>query len=112
MSLLSRPVLIEHSVRLLGYSLFKHGLPRDPEPQTPLTVRLRCADEPDLVVDVRDGLASLSLNEPVDAPGVLETDAAARLLLLWGRRPTDPRRVRSTLAPQDLARLQTLLVGY
>lgn len=111
-SLLSRPVLLDHSARLLGDSLFKFGLPRDPSPQTPLTVRLRCADEPDLVVDVRDGTGTLTLADPADADRVIETDAAARLLILWGRRPSDPRRVRSALPPAELARLQTLLAGY
>jgi hypothetical protein len=113
LSLLSRPVLLDHSVRLLGDSLFKFGLHRDPSPHTPLSVRLRCAGEPDLVVDVRDGTGKLTLADPVDHPDrVIETDAAARLLILWGRRPSDPRRVRSTLPPDELARLQNLLVGY
>lgn len=112
LSLLSRPVLLDHSVRLLGDSLFKFGLPHDPSPQIPLTVRLRCADEPDLVVDVRDGIGKLTLADPADADRVIETDAAARLLILWGRRPSDPRRVRSSLPPEELARLQNLLVGY
>lgn len=112
LSLLSRPVLLDHSVRLLGDSLFKFGLPRDPSPQTPLTVRLRCADQPDLVVDVRDGTGKLTLADPADADCVIETDAAARLLILWGRRPSEPRRVRSALPPEELARLQNLLVGY
>ncbi|GAA2379967.1 maleylpyruvate isomerase N-terminal domain-containing protein [Dactylosporangium salmoneum] len=111
-TLLSRPVLLDHSVRLLSDSLFRLGLPRDPSPQTPLTVRLRCAGEPDLVVDVRDGAGTLALADPAGADHVIETDAAARLLILWGRRPTDPRRVRSALPPDDLARLQTLLAGY
>jgi hypothetical protein len=51
--------------------------------------------------------------EPQDESAhVVETDPAARLLLLWGRRPTDAGRVRSSLAPEQLARLQTVLTGY
>jgi len=101
-----------HSVQLLGDSLLAVGMARDPDPAEPLTARLRCAGEPDLVLSVRAGAGSLSLSEPVDAPDVIETDPAARLIILWGRRPADARRVRSTLAPERLARLQTLLAGY
>jgi hypothetical protein len=43
---------------------------------------------------------------------VIETDPAARILLLWGRRPASAARVRSTLSPDGLARLQTVLAGY
>lgn len=113
--LLARPSLTSHSVRLLGESLLRVGLERDPAPGEPLTVRLRCPDEPDLIIAIRDGAGSLSLESPTAAgadDGVLDCDPAARLLLLWGRRPTDSRRVRSTLPPAILARVQTILAGY
>lgn len=109
--LLGQPVLVEHSVALLADSLLS-GLGNDPAPAQPLTARLRCPDSADLVVRVEGGAASLTWAEPVDAPGVIETDPAARILLLWGRRPASAARVRSTLAPDGLARLQTILAGY
>lgn len=112
LQLLGQQDLLVHSVQLLGDSLLAVGMARDPDPAEPLTARLRCAGEPDLVLSVRAGAGSLSLSEPVDAPDVIETDPAARLIILWGRRPADARRVRSTLAPERLARLQTLLAGY
>lgn len=112
MRLLGQQDLLVHSVQLLGDSLLAVGLARDPEPGEPLTARLRCAGEPDLVLSVQNGAGSLSLAEPVDAPDVIETDPAARLVILWGRRPADSRRMRSTLAPERLARLQTVLAGY
>jgi hypothetical protein len=112
MEILGRPELIDHSVRLLGDSLLKNGLQRDPEPHKPFSVRLRCPGEPDLALDVVDGSGALSFHPVDDVPRVIETDAAARLLILWGRRPQDGRRVRSSLAPDELARLQTVLVGY
>jgi uncharacterized protein (TIGR03083 family) len=112
LQLLGQQDLLVHSVQLLGDSLLAVGLARDPDPAEPLTARLRCPGEPDLVLSVQDGAGSLSLSEPVDAPDVIETDPAARLIILWGRRPADSRRVRSTLAPERLARLQTLLAGY
>lgn len=112
MEILGRTSLIDHSVRLLGDSLLKNGLQRDPVPGAPFAVRLRCADQPDLAVEVADGTGTLSFRPPADATNVLETDAAARLLILWGRRPQDGRRVRSSLTPEALTRLQTVLVGY
>jgi uncharacterized protein (TIGR03083 family) len=110
--ILGRADLIDHSVRLLGDSLLKNGLQRDPEPHKPFSVRLRCPGEQDLALDVVDGKGALSFRRAEDVPAVIETDAAARLLILWGRRPQDGRRVRSSLAPEELARLQSVLVGY
>jgi hypothetical protein len=51
------------------------------------------------------------LAEP-DGPATLETDAAARVLLLWGRRPADPSRIRSRVGPETLGRVRRLLGGY
>jgi hypothetical protein len=39
-------------------------------------------------------------------------DPAARLLFVWGRRPTGHGRLRSHLRPNELSRLQALLSGY
>ncbi|MGB6762164.1 hypothetical protein [Mycobacterium sp.] len=47
-----------------------------------------------------------------DGPATLETDAAARVLLLWGRRPADPSRICSRVGPQSLGRVRALLAGY
>jgi hypothetical protein len=55
---------------------------------------------------------NLALTSSADAVDIIDTDPAARLLLLWGRRPADSRRVRSALPAQVLTRLQTLLVGF
>jgi uncharacterized protein (TIGR03083 family) len=112
LALLGQSDLLAHSVGLLGDSLLAVGMARDPSPDEPLAVRLRCADEPDLVLTVGGGVGRLDLEQPADAPEVIETDPAARLLLLWGRRPADSRRVRSNLTADRLARLQTLLAGY
>lgn len=111
LELLGRQYLTEHAVRLLGDSLLG-GLSHDPAPQQPLEVRVRCADLPDLVVRVGDGRGALAMEPQTESAHVVRTDPAARLLLLWGRRPTDAGRVRSSLAPEQLARLQTVLTGY
>ena len=49
-----------------------------------------------------------------DPEGVatLETDAAARVLLLWGRRPADPARICSRVGPAALGQVRRLLGGY
>ncbi len=111
-AILGRHDLIDHSVRLLGDSLLRNGLARDPRPHEPLRVRLRCPDDADLVLHVEAGQGSLAFADPDDAPNVIETDPAARLLLLWGRHPQGAHRLRSSLAPSDLGRLQEVLVGY
>ena len=41
-----------------------------------------------------------------EGPAALETDAAARVLLLWGRRPADPSRICSRVGPEALGRLR------
>jgi hypothetical protein len=45
-------------------------------------------------------------------PATLETDAAARVLLLWGRRPGDPSRICSRAGADTLGRVRRLLSGY
>lgn len=112
-NLLSQPDLLSHSVRMLAEPLLAIGMQRDSSLSTPMSVRVRCSGQPDLVVEVDEGRAELRLDEPdPTAPRVIETDPAARLLLLWGRRPTDSRRVRSGLDPQLLLRLQNILCGF
>lgn len=45
-------------------------------------------------------------------PAAVEADGAARLLLLWGRKPQPFHRLRATGDPATVARLQLLLAGY
>lgn len=61
---------------------------------------------------VEDGQAGLQLaDDDADEP-YAEVDAAARTLVIWGRRPDQRGRFRSHLAAPVLARLQALLSGY
>lgn len=99
--LLAQPELLGHSVRMLAGSLVAAG------DGTDFSARLRSPGEPDLLVEVRDGKGQLTLADPDDSPAV-ESDPAARLLLLWGRLPNNPRRVRSGLPSAELLRLQRL----
>ena len=50
-------------------------------------------------------------DDDADEPWV-DVDAAARHVVIWGRRPDDRGRLRSHLTQPDLARLQALLSGY
>jgi uncharacterized protein (TIGR03083 family) len=111
-TLLTQPELLGHCVRMLADPLLAIGLQRDPSPGASLNVRLRCAGEPDLVVDVDKGAGTLALADPADTADVIESDPAARYLLLWGRRPSDARRIRSSLRIDALARLQAIFAGY
>jgi hypothetical protein len=66
----------------------------------------------DVAVVVESGRATLELaGAEADEPHV-ELDAAARTLLIWGRRAGGRGRVRSFLSQPALARPQALLSGY
>lgn len=104
--------MTEHSVRAVGVPLLKRGVERlallggDR-----IESRIRVSDEPDVVVTADAAQASISL-APAEGSATIETDAAARVLLLWGRRPADPSRICSAAGPVVLGRLRTLLSGY
>jgi hypothetical protein len=73
--------------------------------------RLRVEGVDDVVLRADADSATIELAD-IDGPATLETDSAARVLLLWGRRPADPSRIVSRAGPQDLGRVRTLLSGY
>ena len=111
-ALLAGSDLVEHSVAVLGSILLRAGRKLDPDPDSDFRVRLRSDGQPDLLVTVERGNATLVwAADERDEPSV-ELDPAARQLFIWGRRPDDRGRLRSHLAQADLARLQALLSGY
>jgi uncharacterized protein (TIGR03083 family) len=110
--LLARPELLDHSVRILADSLLRVGRARDPRAGEPFSTRIRAAGLPDLFIGVDDTSAHLELVDVADADADVECDAAARLLLLWARRPASARRVRTRLDATDLARLEVILSGF
>jgi hypothetical protein len=112
LELLAESELAEHSVGVLGAILLVAGRKHDPDPDSDFRVRLRSDGQPDLLVTVERGDATLVwADDERDEPWV-ELDPAARQLFIWGRRPDDRGRLRSHLAQPDLARLQSLLSGY
>lgn len=80
-------------------------------PVTPKNSPEWVAGTDDVVVSADTDSTSIGLVDP-DGPATLETDAAARVLLLWGRRPADPSRICSRVGPQSLGRMRALLAGY
>jgi hypothetical protein len=101
-----------HSVHAVGAPLLKRGAARlGLTTGERIDARLRVPDTDDVVISADGDGTSIHL-KPAEGSATLETDAAARVLLLWGRRPADPARICSDVGPELLGRVRTLLSGY
>lgn len=107
---LAEPWMTTHSVLAVGKPLLAKGAKRL-APGERVEARLRVPAGDDVVVSAEAGRTAIELAEP-EGPATLETDPAARVLLLWGRRPADPSRICSRVGPQTLGRVRGLLSGY
>lgn len=107
---LAEPWMTTHSVLAVGKPLLVKGAKRL-APGERIEARLRVPAGDDVVVTAETDRTAIELTEP-EGPATLETDAAARVLLLWGRRPADPSRICSRVGPQTLGRVRGLLSGY
>jgi hypothetical protein len=107
---LAEPWMTTHSVFAVGRPLLAKGV-KQLRGGERIEARLRVAGADDVLVDADTDRTSIGLAEP-EGPATLETDAAARVLLLWGRRPADPSRICSRVGPATLGRLRQLLSGY
>lgn len=107
---MAQPWMTTHSVLAVGRPLLAKGA-KQLRPGERIEARLRVADADDVVVDADTDRTTIRLADP-DGPATLETDAAARVLLLWGRRPADPSRICSRVGPETLGRVRALLAGY
>ncbi|MHB1432297.1 MAG: maleylpyruvate isomerase N-terminal domain-containing protein [Streptosporangiaceae bacterium] len=113
-ALLAQPMLLEHAVSVLGPLLLRRGVGRDPRPGQDLAVRLRSDGQRDVRVTVQAGQAGISLEDDRasgDEPW-LECEPAARLLVVWGRRPDRRDQLTSHMPGGTLVRLLALLAGY
>jgi hypothetical protein len=109
---LAEPWMTDHSVFAVGVPLLAKGAKQlGLGPGQRVEARLRVAGNDDVVVAADADHTTIALGEP-DGEATLETDAAARVLLLWGRRPADPSRVCSKVGPETLGRVRNLLGGY
>ncbi|OBG63802.1 MULTISPECIES: maleylpyruvate isomerase N-terminal domain-containing protein [unclassified Mycobacterium] len=107
---LAEPWMTTHSVLAVGRPLLAKGA-KQLAPGERIEARLRVPGADDVVVSAEADRTSVELTTP-EGPATLETDAAARVLLLWGRRPADPSRICSRVGPQTLGRVRGLLSGY
>jgi len=104
--------MTDHSVDAVGVPLLTRGAARlGLRGGERFEARLRVTGADDVVVTADADTTSIELGT-ADEPATLETDAAARVLLLWGRRPADPSRICSRAGPEALGRLRILLSGY
>jgi hypothetical protein len=76
-----------------------------------IEARLRVPDTDDVFLSADAGHTTVEFADAM-RPATLETDAAARVLLLWGRRPGDPSRICSRVGAETLGRVRRLLSGY
>ncbi|MFN8024394.1 MAG: maleylpyruvate isomerase family mycothiol-dependent enzyme [Acidimicrobiales bacterium] len=92
--LLEAPELTVHAVRALeSFDEIGERSAARPRPTVgERAIRLRSDDRPDVVLTIGPTGSSVALAEPTDGPAV-STDPAARLLMLWGRRPSAARHV-------------------
>lgn len=107
---LAQPWMTTHSVIAVGKPLLAKGAKRL-GPGERIEARLRVPGAADVGVAAENDSVRIELADP-DGPATLETDPAARVLLLWGRRPADPSRICSTAGPEALGRVRSLLAGY
>jgi hypothetical protein len=107
---LAQPWMTTHSVIAVGRPLLAKGAKRL-APGEHIDARLRVTGTDDVAISADADHTTIGIADP-DGPATLETDAAARVLLLWGRRPANPSRICSRVGPEALGRVRQLLSGY
>jgi hypothetical protein len=113
-AMLAQPELTTHA---LGVLTAMSSLPEAPANRvahalatSDQRVVLRSAPFDDVILTISDGVVALAEAPIDDAPPTVELDAAARLLLLWGRRePSAPVDLRAESAER---RIVTALLGW
>lgn len=108
MTLLAQPELTDHAVTVLGRALVVRGAA---SVTTNLSAAISSPGTQDVLALV-DGEGARLIRSEEKSDSAVIGDPAARLLLLWGRRPGDPRRLVAPLGNHVFAQLETLLAGY
>lgn len=109
-ALLGQQELLDHAVGFIGAPLCQRGL-RQGAGDRPLTVIVRTEGQDDLKVTMGEGTARLAV-VPADGSATIHADGAARLLLLWGRKPSPFYRLQAVGNTRDVSQLQLLFSGY
>jgi Mycothiol maleylpyruvate isomerase N-terminal domain len=107
---LGEPWMTAHSVAAVGRPLLAKGA-KQLRPGERIEARLRVPGTDDILISADADQTYFGMTDP-EGPATLETDAAARVLLLWGRRPGDPSRICSGAGPETLGQVRRLLSGY
>jgi len=102
--LLAQPELTDHAVHALGEVLTARGIADGALGN----VRLSSPGRQGISVGAGGAVYADSEGEE----SAIEGDPAARLLLLWGRSPTQPGRIRAPGGIAQLKTLRNLLAGY
>jgi len=99
--LLAQPELTAHATSVLSAMTALEESAASRTARGPhLRIVVRAPGQPD--VTLADGRFALAPDEVTDADVVVETDAAHRLLIMWGRRaPGRPMRITAAPADQD-----------
>jgi len=108
--LLGQQDLLNHAVKFIGQPLLQRGL-RANAAKEMFTARVRCPELDDLILDLADEQVHLSIGHQV-GEATIEGDPAARLLLLWGRKPAPFSRLQAVGSGASAARAQSLFAGY
>lgn len=109
---LTEPWMTEHSVNEVGLPLLRRGSAAlDLDTGGRIEGRLRVPGTDDVLITADAKGTSIGFAAP-EGPATIESDAAVRALLLWGRRPANPSRWRSDAGPATLKAVRTLLSGY
>jgi hypothetical protein len=107
---LAEPWMTTHSVLAVGRPSLAKGAKQLGAGER-IEARLRVLGTDDVFVSADADHTTVGFADPV-GQATLETDAAARVLLLWGRRPADPSRICSRTGAETLGRVRRLLAGY
>jgi hypothetical protein len=110
--LLSEEWITRHTIDFVGPApLMSRGQAACNGTGRPLRARLRAPGQLDVVITVNQADASIAM-EPEGGRAVITGDAAARLLLLWGRKAIPPARLTLTSDSESLERVQLMFCGY
>jgi uncharacterized protein (TIGR03083 family) len=111
-ALLAQEDLLRHAVTFIGRPLLDRGLSAGAGTE-PFVARVRSPGQDDLIVEAGAGEARISVGPSGDA-ATIEGDPGARLLLLWGRKPTPFLRLRVAdgQPEQTASHVQSLFAGY